>query len=235
MNQLQKLLEAKKAEEAQQNKLQQKLETSPTQSPIQESIQPPIQESIQESIKQEKSKNPTAKASLAQTLEQTKQSGFSLSSAMAGLSKTLEGKPEINNTNNPNNTNNTNNPIPNKPKQETQFTNPTLEDVSNFVFEEQPTQTNEQIVTRFQELLSELESSLGDQVPRNLTTCMEFMESHPFLADILKPEAITPLVRALSKSYGYIVTIKNEKDAKKQKQNEEINQISDLLGDAFSL
>jgi len=113
---------------------------------------------------------------------------------------------------------------------ESQFENPTIDDVSNFVFEEQPDETDEAIMHQFSTMLSSLSKSTGDQVPVNLAKNLKFIKTHAFLADILKPESISILVTALRKSYSFTVDTKTEKSTKKALQNKKLSEVSDSLG-----
>lgn len=116
------------------------------------------------------------------------------------------------------------------------FHNPTLEDVSKFVFDEQPDDSTEEIADKFSDMLDNLNTAVGDEVPSNLAKCLQFMKEHSFLADILKPENIGELVTAMRKSYGFIVQHKTEKQSKTSKRAAKQNDIMDSLGDLdFSL
>lgn len=111
-----------------------------------------------------------------------------------------------------------------------QFQNPTIDDLSKFVFEEQPDQSTEEICLSFSTMLNELETATGDQVPKNLARNLEFIKEHDFLAAVLKPESISVLVTAMRKSYGYIVHNKTEKSKKKAVQTAKVNDVLDSLG-----
>ena len=119
-------------------------------------------------------------------------------------------------------------------KPDQQFQNPTLEDVSKFVFEEQPDASTEEITETFSEMIDELSVSTGDQVPKNVARCLKFIKEHAFLAEILKPEAIGVLVTGLRKSYGFIVKTKSANSEKKQARAKKQNAVLDSLAD-FSI
>lgn len=119
-------------------------------------------------------------------------------------------------------------------KPETQFSQPTLSDISKFVFEEQPDQSTQEIADDFSSMLDELSLSVGDQIPTNLARCLEFMKENDFLADILKPENTQTLVRSIRKSYGFVVATQTEKGKKKKETAQKVNKVLDNLA-GFSI
>lgn len=124
---------------------------------------------------------------------------------------------------------------PSEPSNETDspisISNPTLEDVEKFVFEEQPDESTEEITYKFTEMLNELASSLGNDVPYNLERCLNFIKEHAFLADILKPESIATLVSSMRIAYGYVVKVQSEKQIKSTKRKEKLAEVSNDLAD----
>lgn len=118
------------------------------------------------------------------------------------------------------------------PERRGNFDNPTLEDVSKFVFEEQPDDSTEEITEKFSIMMDNLSEALGPDVPSNLARCLKFMQEHAFLAEILKPEYIGDLVNGMRKSYGFIVKGQSEKQVKKAKNQEKEDAI---LGDLSNL
>lgn len=126
------------------------------------------------------------------------------------------------------------NSVVQKTLSETQFSTPTLSDVSKFVFNEQPDQSTQEIADDFSSMLDELSLSIGDQIPTNLSRCLKFMKENAFLADILKPENTQTLVQSIRKSYGYVVATQTEKGAKKKATAQKVNNVLDSLG-GFSI
>lgn len=106
---------------------------------------------------------------------------------------------------------------------------PTLDDLSKFVFEEQPDESQEEIALKFSEMLENVVNATGTDIPEQLAKTLQFMKEHPFLAETLKPEHIGTLVKTLGKSYGFVVKNQTEKSAKKQKKKEEQNVILNSL------
>ena len=81
------------------------------------------------------------------------------------------------------------------------------------------------------QLLINLQNSVGEQIPHNLTECEKFIQMHPFFADILKPSSIAILVSQMRSSYGHIVKNVTEKQVKKSVKNKQMNIAQELLGD----
>ena len=69
-----------------------------------------------------------------------------------------------------------------------QFQNPTLDDVSKFVFEEQPDQSTEEITESFSSMLDELAISTGDQVPLNLAKNLK--QAKEYLSSNVNPKLV---------------------------------------------
>lgn len=110
--------------------------------------------------------------------------------------------------------------------------NPTLADISKFVFEEQPDESTEEITEKFSAMLDHLANSVGTEIADNLSRTLQFIKEHPFLADILKPEFIGVLVTAMRRSYGFVVQVQDEKQAKRKKKDEKV---SGILNDLDNL
>ena len=101
----------------------------------------------------------------------------------------------------------------------TQQISNTIEDISNYVFDEQPEQSTLEITQQFDNLLSSLNKASGADLPDLLAQNLLFIKEHPFLAEILKPESIGHLCNAMRKSYGYVVQAKTERSTKAAKRD----------------
>jgi len=110
-----------------------------------------------------------------------------------------------------------------------QMQNPTMEDVSNYVFEEQPEESTLEITNKFDELLESLVTATGNDIPDLLAKNLEFIKEHAFLAEILKPESIGHLCNAMRKSYGHVVQAKNERTKKTSARAKKENAVMDSL------
>lgn len=117
-------------------------------------------------------------------------------------------------------------------QRQSNFDNPTLDDVAKFVFKEQPDDSTIDITDKFSEMLDTLSESVGSEVPSNLATCLKFIKEHAFLADILKPEYIGTMVAGMRKSYGFIVQVQTEKSTKRSAKKEKE---AAILGDLEEL
>lgn len=106
---------------------------------------------------------------------------------------------------------------------------PTLDDLSKFVFEEQPDESTEEIALKFSEMMDTVVNATGTDIPDQLAKTLQFMKDHPFLAETLKPEHVGTLVKTLGKSYGFVVKNQTEKSAKKQQKKQEQNVILNSL------
>ncbi len=115
-----------------------------------------------------------------------------------------------------------------------QFQNPTMTDVSNYVFEEQPDESTQEITNKFDILLSDLSAATGNDIPDLLAKNLLFIKEHPFLAEILKPDSIGHLCNAMRKSYGHVVQAKTERSAKtKARSVKETAVLDSLAGLSF--
>ena len=114
-----------------------------------------------------------------------------------------------------------------KPNQQMQ--NPTMADVSNYVFEEQPEESTLEITNKFDSLLESLVIATGNDIPDLLAKNLEFIKEHAFLAEILKPESIGHLCNAMRKSYGHVVQAKNERTKKTSIRTKKENDVMDSL------
>lgn len=106
---------------------------------------------------------------------------------------------------------------------------PTLDDLSKFVFEEQPDESTEEIAAKFSQMLDGLVEAVGSDIPSVLSDTLKFMKEHAFLAEILKPEEIGKLVKVMGKSYGYVVNNQVQKGTKKKAKVKEQNDILNSL------
>ncbi|HFD32062.1 MAG TPA: hypothetical protein ENJ28_05040 [Gammaproteobacteria bacterium] len=106
---------------------------------------------------------------------------------------------------------------------------PTLDDLSKFVFEEQPDESTEEIAAKFSSMLDGLLEAVGSDIPTVLSDTLKFMKEHAFLAEILKPEEIGKLVKVMGKSYGYVVNNQVQKGTKKKAKVKEQNDILNSL------
>ena len=105
----------------------------------------------------------------------------------------------------------------------------TLDDLSKFVFAEQPDESTEEIAMKFSGMLDSLLDAVGSDIPTVLSDTLKFMKEHAFLAEILKPAEIGKLVQTMAKSYGYVATNQVQKSAKRVKKAAEQNDILNSL------
>lgn len=110
-----------------------------------------------------------------------------------------------------------------------QMQNPTMADVSNYVFEEQPEESTLEITNKFDSLLESLVIATGNDIPDLLAKNLEFLKEHAFLSEILKPESIGHLCNAMRKSYGHVVQAKNERTKKTSARVKKENDVMDSL------
>lgn len=110
-----------------------------------------------------------------------------------------------------------------------QFQNPTLGDISNYVFDEQPEQSTIEITDKFNILLNDLVHATGTDIPGLLAKNLQFIKEHAFLAEILKPESIGDLVCAMRKSYGFVVQAKTARSTKTVARQQKEQSVTDSL------
>lgn len=115
------------------------------------------------------------------------------------------------------------------PLQQNRSNPPTLEDLSKFVFEEQPDESTEEIAMRFSGMLDNLGLAVGTDIPKVLSETLLFMKTNPFLATLLKPEEIGNLVKTMARSYGFVANNQVQKSGKKKAKAKEQNAILNSL------
>lgn len=106
---------------------------------------------------------------------------------------------------------------------------PTLQDVSDFVFEEQDEDFDMDDAENLLLYMQQLEAATGTDIPRNLTKCLKFLQANASLVDILKPEHIAILVTGARKSYGFVVQNKTERSQKKAENSKKVDKILDTM------
>lgn len=160
-------------------------------------------------------------AGLAATLKDNKENGIpSISSILGGVPNTTPDSPIQNDA-------------VKEPSETAIQTNknssPTLEDLSKFVFEEQPDDSTEELAYKFSNMLDGLSSAVGSDIPKVLSDTLAFMKENAFLVDILKPENIGELVKTMARSYGYVGNNQTQKSAKRKVKTQEQNNILNSL------
>ena len=105
----------------------------------------------------------------------------------------------------------------------------TIEDLSKFVFKEQPDESTQEIAFKFSEMLNTLSTAVGSDIPDVLANTLKFMKEHAFLAKTLKPVEIGELVATMARSYNYVANNQINKTTKKQTRVKEQNDILNSL------
>ena len=113
--------------------------------------------------------------------------------------------------------------------QQSNVRSPTLDDLSKFVFEEQPDDSTEEIAIKFSNMLDGLSTAMGTDIPTVLSETLLFMKEHAFLATLLKPEEIGKLVQTMARSYGFVASNQTQKSVKKKAKAKEQNLILNSL------
>jgi len=148
----------------------------------------------------------------------------SISSILGDLSNEIASTPETPNAEAAQNQNEIPHAI-----QSDKLRSPTLDDLSKFVFEEQPDSSTEEIAFKFSNMLDGLSGAMGTDIPTVLAETLLFMKEHAFLATLLKPEEIGKLVQTMARSYGYVAGNQSAKSVKRKAKAVEQNAILNSL------
>jgi len=108
---------------------------------------------------------------------------------------------------------------------------PTMDDVENFVFDEQIEISEDDYIAELKENLAKLKKSTGDQVPKALAKCLLFIKENDFLSKNLKPDDLFTLVTGLRNSHKFMVRVKAKTVKKKvEKANKTQKALNTLKG-----
>lgn len=106
--------------------------------------------------------------------------------------------------------------------------------LSQYQHPDQPETATEEITATFKANLLLLQEAFGkdkEAVAYNVRNCMEYLQNHPELKEILRPDDVQQMVRGLRTSYSGISTAKRNKQSKAKKSNVAVDEVVDLLGE----
>lgn len=103
--------------------------------------------------------------------------------------------------------------------------NPTIDDLANYVFEEQPQTIGEDAVEQYRTMQQQLAIAVGSEVRTNIERCMMFLKEHAEVAAILKPEDIGEIVRSAKKAYGVAAAVGRASKVKKETKNKQVDDV----------
>jgi len=107
--------------------------------------------------------------------------------------------------------------------------------VENYKYQEQADSCDDATVSNFYSLMHDLVNKFEHpELNESMRNCREYLQTHPELKSILKPDDIHMLVRGLRETYGKALSSRTANKKKRSKKEEAVNE---LLGDlsGFSL
>ncbi len=99
-------------------------------------------------------------------------------------------------------------------------------------FPNQTVNTDEEAVSRFQQMLEYLKTHLAShEIANNLADTLKFLETHTFLTETMKPADIQTFVRTMRAAYGTVIAKKTERSTKRAVSNEKVEEVLGELAD----
>jgi len=104
--------------------------------------------------------------------------------------------------------------------------------LANYLYEGQKDDPDQRATAAFYEQLQILEKSFDTGFAKdNITTILNFIDSHDFLKSILKPDDVGIMTRGMRKAYTLAATVKIAATAKKSQKAAQVDDVVDLLTD----
>lgn len=101
-------------------------------------------------------------------------------------------------------------------------------------YKEQAEQVEDAVTKSFYEHMRQLVESFGTtDLFQTQANCIQYLQDHKHLSQILKPEDIQFMVRALRQTYASTFGTKIANKTKRTASTSKLNEINDLLGDLF--
>lgn len=102
---------------------------------------------------------------------------------------------------------------------------------SEFNFTDQPEAFTEEATNNMRQMFMVLQKSLGgDKVSDNLNRILTHLHNHPFLRDVLQPDDIHAIAKAVQASNGLTIQKKMERKGKRAANQEEVDAMASMMG-----
>lgn len=107
------------------------------------------------------------------------------------------------------------------------------DEVDNYQFDGQAKELGEDVLQAFVENIKAIRANIDDKavIGDLLKFQVLHMKKHPFLADVIKPEHIQLMVRAMRISYGTVIAKKGENRSKRAAKSAEVEKWTDMIAD----